>query len=244
MRAIPPRAVDFVTTHEGCRLEAYRDLGGVWTVGYGHTGPGVVAGPRIDMEEARRLLMLDLKTAAARLAAVVRREAIEALTDNQYAALLSFVFNLGAEPRWTIWKRLNARQFDQVPLELMKFVNAGGRKVQGLVARRADEVRLWSEDEPGSVAEAMPSGFTRIEPTPPTPADPVPPARSAVLLTSVAGAVAAGPPMVNQAIQAVAPYAAHSEWVRRMLGVLAMAGACLACAGLVLIYLQKKAARS
>jgi GH24 family phage-related lysozyme (muramidase) len=243
MRPIPPRAVELTAAHEGCRLDAYQDLVGVWTIGYGHTG-NVHGGQRIDEARARELLGDDLKTAAARLHAIVRREVIDELTDNQYAALLSFVFNLGAERRWTIWKRLNARQFDQVPLEMAKFVNAGGRKVQGLVARRADEVRLWSEGEPGSSAETLPSSFTRAEKTPPTPADPVPPARSAMLLTSIAGAVAAGPPMVDQAVQAVRPYAAHSHWVQQMLGVLAAVGASLAVASLILIYLQKRWARS
>lgn len=244
MSAISDAAVAFAAGREGLRLIAYQDVGGVWTIGYGHTGREVIAGRKIDKDEAWELLRSDLKTAASRIAALVKAAVIADLTLNQYSALLSFVFNVGADAKWTIWKRLNARQFDQVPLELMKFVNVGDKKVQGLVNRRADEVKLWSTGEPGSTSETLSSHLTRTEATPPTPADPVPASRSAMMLTSVAGAVAAGPPMVNQAIQAVTPYAGNSNWVRGMLGVLAALGACLACTGLLLIYLQKKAARS
>ncbi len=172
MRAIPDLAVDFVARHEGRRLGAYQDQGGVWTIGYGHTG-GVKPGARITVAEARGLLKADLAVAGLRLACKLGVVADE-LTEPQYAALLSFVFNLGtgdpARREWTIWTRLRARRFDQVPLEMMKFVNAGGRKLQGLVNRRSEEVKLWSSDEPGSTTDVLSSGVTRVIPTPPTPA--------------------------------------------------------------------------
>ena len=56
--------------------------------------------------------------------------------DTQFSNM-SFVFNLGAGAKWTIWKVLKARRFDEVPPQLMRFVNAGGRVVKGLVNRRA-----------------------------------------------------------------------------------------------------------
>ena len=124
MRPVPSDAAAFVARHEGLRLESYQDTGGVWTIGYGHTGADVHAGLRISLGKAKAWLAQDLRVAAARLQAVVTRPVIDDLTENQYAALLSFVFNLGAEPRWTIWKVLNARQFDQVPVQLMRFVEA------------------------------------------------------------------------------------------------------------------------
>jgi lysozyme len=248
MREIPDLAVDFIAEHEGRRLKSYQDSVGVWTVGWGHTGPDVHEGMTISEAKARALLKADLKTAAARLAAKVKPEVIKALTEHQYAALLSFVFNVGAGDGWTIWRRLNAQQLDQIPLELAKFVNGtvGGKKVkiQGLVNRRAAETALWSTDEPGSVPDKLSSGETRAMVTPPTPADPTPPSRSAALLTSVAAAATAGPPMVNQAMQAVQPYAEHSDAVQRIYGVLAALGAILAVAGLILMWMKIKGARS
>jgi GH24 family phage-related lysozyme (muramidase) len=243
MRAVPESAVSFVADHEGRRLVAYQDIAGKWTIGYGHTGADLHEGIKIDIAEARRLLEADMKTAACRLQAVVKPDVIAELTENQYAALLSFVFNLGANPKWTIWKRLNARQFDQVPLELAKFNKAGGRVVQGLVNRRAEEQKLWSLGAPNTTAEKVPSSVTRSEPTPPTPTEPKPAAKSAVIITAVSGAVASAPPAINQAMMAVQPYAQHSEWMQRTLGVLATIGGALAILGLVLLFLKHKAAR-
>ena len=242
MRPIPEAAVAFVAKWEGFRAEAYQDIVGVWTIGHGHTR-GVKAGDRVTKAQARLLLIEDLEEARGRLYGVVA-EVIADLTDNQWAALLSFVFNLGAKSSWTIWKRLKARQYEQVPGELIKFVNAGGKKVQGLVNRRTDEIRLWSMDEPGSTDQHVPSATTRTIETPPTPADPTPPAKSATLIASAAAAVTAAPPMINQAIQVVQPYAAHSAWVQKGLGTLALIAAVLAVAGLVLMWRNKRAARS
>lgn len=196
-RPIPPQTVDFIAEHEAFRAVAYDDLQpnrrvfasvadvkGRATIGYGHTrtvgNADVVARKRISQQQARILLNTDLRDAVAKLAGVVRADVIEDLTANQYAALLSFVFNLGANSSWTIWKRLNARQFDAVPGQMARFVNAGGKKLQGLVNRRNAEIALWSREEPGSVQLAVSSGMTRTTPTPPTPEVTTPAAKDSV----------------------------------------------------------------
>jgi len=202
MRAVPERALEFLKGHEGLVLRVYDDArpravlrpgaepDGTFTAGYGHTGPEVHPGLTVTREQAEAWLRRDAEQAAARLAARIGG-VVDELTEHQYAALISFVFNLGARPDWTIWKRLRARQFDQVPLEMMRFVNAGGKKLQGLVKRRAAEVALWSTAEPGSVDASPPSSATRTGDTPPTPADPVPAAKSGTVLTAITSAAAA-----------------------------------------------------
>lgn len=184
MRAIPPLAVDFVSEHEALRLTAYDDLQpnkrvfrspsevkGRATIGYGHTNGvtdmDVVSRRTITRDEAKGFLREDLEEARSRLYQRVDAAVIESLTANQYAALLSFTFNLGAGD-WTIWRRLNARQYDQVPAQMARFVNAGGKKLQGLVNRRNAEIALWSSEEPGSRDLAPPSSMTRAVETPPT----------------------------------------------------------------------------
>lgn len=248
MRTIPARALAFVSEHEGVRLRAYRDSVGVWTIGVGHTGPEVYPGFPITLDQAMEMLETDLKTAAARLQSVVKREVINDLTDNQYAALLSFVFNLGANPAWTIWKRLNARAFDQVPLEMMKFVNGRVKgqlvKIRGLVNRRAAEVALWSEDEPGSVDVELTSARTRDLITPPTPSDPTPPAKSAVLLTGAGGAIATAPAVIKQVQETLQPAADASPTLAQVVAFLSVVGAVLAALSLVLMWLHKQHARS
>lgn len=166
MRKVPATAIEFIAAHEGCRLTAYLDSANVPTIGYGHID-GVKMGDTCTAAQARAWLALEVVTKAAQPLAAKIGNAVDALTENQYAALLSLVFNVGAGD-WTIFKLVKARQFDQVPTQFMRFVNAGGRKVQGLVNRRADEVKLWSTDEPGSEDITLTSATTRAGDTPPT----------------------------------------------------------------------------
>lgn len=244
MRPIPSPAIDFVARWEGRRLTAYRDVGGMLTVGYGHTGPDVFEGQTISAARARALLEADLVVAAARLCERVGEGVVEALTPSQYAALLSFVFNLGANPKWTIWKVLKARRFDEVPPQLMRFVNAGGLVVQGLVNRRAAECALWHAPEDEAPLEAPPSSVTRVTPTPPTPADSKPLAASKSFTTAAATGVAAAAVAVGEVSKAVSPYAAQSEIVQRCVSALALAAAILAVASLAFAWLKRCGARA
>ncbi|HEY3697045.1 lysozyme [Phenylobacterium sp.] len=257
MRPIPKGTLDFLRQHEGCVLRVYDDahpqrilgpgaaIDGALTAGYGHTGPEVRPGLRVTQAMADGWLLEDLRTAATRLERRIGA-VIEELTPHQYGAMLSFVFNLGVDGRMagaTIWKRFRARQFDQVPLEMMKFVNAGGRKLQGLVNRRAAEVALWSTAEPGSRPDTPPSSATRSADTSPTPADPVPTARSGTLITALTSATAAALVAVQQTIAVVAPYADRSPLVRNAVATLATVAAGAALAVLVLTWLRKQEAR-
>lgn len=240
MRPIPETAVDFIARWEGLRLTAYRDVAGVLTVGHGHTGPDVLEGQTITKARAKALLRADLQVARERLYARIG-DMVDELTANQYAALLSFVFNLGANPKWTVWKVLKARKLDEVPPQLMRFVNAGGRVVQGLVNRRAAECALWHET--GEEAEpAPPSSVTRAIETPPTPTDTKPLVQSKSFITTATAAVAAAGTGVAEVSKAVSPYAAQSEVVGRVVATLALIAACLAVAALVFTWLKRKRA--
>lgn len=243
MRAIPSIAVDFVATHEGIRTLAYRDSAGIPTIGYGHI-EGVQMGDRCTKAQALKWLAEDMQAAVMHLYGAVKAEVIADLTEHQWAALLSFVFNLGCEAKWTIWKRLNKRQFDQVPGELIKFVNAGSQKIQGLVNRRADEVKLWSTEEPGSTTEKFSSAETRAVETPPTPGSPTPPQRSPTIITAAVGVVSAVPVAVQQVTQAVAPYADKSEIIQKLVAILATVGAAAVVASLVFAWIKKRRERT
>lgn len=250
MRAVPQSAVAFLREHEGCVLRVYDDANprlmlqpgqrtaGTLTAGYGHVSPSLQIGQTVTQADADVWLLQDLDVAASRLFQRIGSVA-EELTDNQYAALLSFVFNVGSGD-WTIWKRLKARQYDQVPVELMRFTNAAGKKNQGLVNRRAAEVVLWSTDEPGSADVVLTSGATRSMDTPPTPTDPQPARKSATLWGAVTapvlGVVAIAkdwvlgavqtiqgwlqPDTLNHGINALTPYSEKSHWVATAVQVL------------------------
>lgn len=220
MRAIPPLAVEFVATHEGLRTKAYLDSANIPTIGYGHI-EGVKLGQTCTKAQAAAWLAQDMQIAVSKLYGVLKPEIIETcLTESQWSALLSFVFNVGAKPDWTIWKLLNAKKFDQAADQLSRFINAGGARVQGLVNRRAEEFKLWHRDAP---ADDVPSTFTRgVGVTPPTSEAKKPLWQSKTLWTG-GGVTAAG--LVNgaQTVQGIAaPQAYHNPWLGKLVALTAV----------------------
>lgn len=243
MRPIPDRAVSFVAQREGCELRAYADPasgGAPYTIGYGHTGPEVRLGLKITQEQATNYLRADLATARARLAAQIG-DVMDELSEAQFSALLSFVLNLGATSSWTIWKVLRARQFDQVPAQLMRFTNAAGKPNKGLMNRRAAECDLWAEDAPD---EPLPSSVTRSTPTPPTPTETKPAHKSKTLMGGMATAGLTLATLVSEHIKpvldAISPFVASSPIVGRVQSTLVTLAAGAAVATVVFLWLKRR----
>ena len=140
-RTINAAGLALVRAYEGLRLEAYRDTSGVWTIGYGHTR-GVVPGDSISTERAEQFLEADLTEAERAVSALVKVP----LTDNQFSALVSFVFNAGegAFAKSTMLRKLNEGGYGLVPAYLRSWIFDNGRVLPGLVKRRAAEATLWS----------------------------------------------------------------------------------------------------
>lgn len=243
MREITDIAVQFVADHEGFRGVAYQDSAGVWTAGWGHI-EGVTSKTRVTRVKALEWLKEDMVEAQRKLYAALKADVIDCLTEHQWAALLSFAFNVGFKSTWGIAKRLNAKAWDQVPGEMLRFVNAGGKKVQGLVNRRTDEIKLWSTEEPGSTTETVSSATTRSIDTPPTPVSPTPPQKSPTIIAGAVSAVAAVPAAVDQVTKVVAPYADKSETVQKIIATLATVGAIAAVLVVIFAWLKKKRERS
>lgn len=149
-RQVNQEGLELVKRFEGLRTQAYRCPAGVWTIGYGHT-KGVRPDMKITAEQADELLRQDLAESGEQVERLVRVK----LTDSQFSALASFVFNVGAGnlQNSTLLRRLNAGDYDAVPSELAKWVKATdprtGKKVTlaGLVKRRAAEGELWLTTE-------------------------------------------------------------------------------------------------
>lgn len=144
-RNVNAEGLKLIKQWEGLKLTAYKDGGGVWTIGYGHTSaagaPVVKQGMKISNEEAEKILRDDLDKFEADVVRLVKVP----LNDNQFAALVSFHFNTGALGKSTLLKKLNKGDYKSVPSELMKWVNDNGKRVQGLVNRRSAEVGLWAK---------------------------------------------------------------------------------------------------
>ncbi len=136
---------DTIRHFESCRLEAYRDPTGVWRIGWG-SSRGVTPGLTITQAEADRRFEEDLAPAETAVTNLVRVP----LTDGQFAALVSFVFNCGAGTlrTSTLLRLLNGGDYACVPAELRRFRFAQGKPLKGLAIRRAAEAALWAGHDP------------------------------------------------------------------------------------------------
>jgi lysozyme len=140
-RTIDTAGLMLVRDCEGLRLKAYQDTSGIWTIGYGHT-EAVKSGDRISAERAEQLLKADLARAEQAVTALVKVP----LTDNQFSALVCFVFNVGeaAFARSSLLRKLNEGGYLLVPACLKAWVFDNGRMLPGLVKRRSAEAALWT----------------------------------------------------------------------------------------------------
>jgi len=135
--------IDLVKMAEGCKLTAYKCPAGIWTIGFGSTGPDVKEGMVITEEEAVNRLLHDLAHAET----VVKHLVTVELTQHQYDALVDFVFNCGSGnfQNSTLLKLVNAGDFDGAHDEFAKWNKADGRVLAGLTTRRLNEAKLFSE---------------------------------------------------------------------------------------------------
>ncbi len=142
-RMINSAGLALIKEYEGLRLEAYLDSADppIWTIGYGHTR-GVKMGDTCSQHQADEWLEQDLIEAEKAVTDLVKVK----LTDNQFAALVSFTFNEGRGrlAGSTLLKKLNEGGYGLIPACLKSWVFAGGRTQPGLVRRRAAEAALWS----------------------------------------------------------------------------------------------------
>lgn len=133
-----------VRRSEGLRLHAYRDTGGVLTIGYGHT-KNVQEGMCIGADMAEELLMLDMQDALVH--SLVICPVLATMPPACVAAVSDFTFNLGATQlrASTLRRRINAKEFDDVPYQLRRWIYDDGIKLPGLIIRREAEVAMWKE---------------------------------------------------------------------------------------------------
>lgn len=134
--------IEKIKEFEGCRLVAYKDMGGVLTIGVGHTF-GVKQGQRITQAQADSLLRGDLLIVEKYI-----NELNVCKTQNQFDALVDFAFNLGIGnlKRSTLLCRIKAdAATSSIQKEFMRWNRVNGKVVNGLTKRRKFEADLWAE---------------------------------------------------------------------------------------------------
>jgi lysozyme len=139
-RRVNQAGLDLIKSFEGIELRADKCPAGVWTIGWGSTGPHVREGMRISVEDAEALLLNDV----ARFENCVER-ICPGLTDNQFAACVSLAFNIGCKDfeRSTVARMAKAGNHKRAKLAFGMWVFAGKRRLKGLVRRRAAEAALY-----------------------------------------------------------------------------------------------------
>ncbi|HFT7227573.1 lysozyme [Enterobacter chengduensis] len=142
---ISDKGLALIKQFEGCKLTAYQDSVGVWTIGYGWTQPvdgkPIRAGMTIKQETAERLLKTGLVSYESDVSRLVKVD----LTQGQFDALVSFTYNLGARSlsTSTLLRKLNASDYAGAADEFLRWNKAGGKVLNGLARRREAERALF-----------------------------------------------------------------------------------------------------
>lgn len=137
--------LDLIKTFEGCKLQSYRDIVGVWTVGFGHTGSDVHPDMTISQPMADDMLARDV----ARFEEGVLKAVKVPINQNQFDALVCFSYNVGVQAfsNSTLLRLLNERKYDLAAMQFRRWDKAGGRVVYGLTRRRAAERNLFMKPQ-------------------------------------------------------------------------------------------------
>jgi lysozyme len=142
---ISNNGISLIKKFEGCRLAAYQDSVGVWTIGYGWTQPvdgrKIIPGMVIAQVTAERLLKCGVVQYEQSVNQLVKAK----ISQGQFDALVSFAYNLGLRSlsTSTLLRKLNAGDKQGAANEFLKWTNAGGKQLDGLVKRRAAERELF-----------------------------------------------------------------------------------------------------
>ena len=121
---------------ESCRLVAYQDSKGIWTIGWGHTF-GVYEGLTCTRDQADAWLLEDIQSAAG----TVNRMVTVSLTQDEFDALTDFVFNAGSGnfSGSTMLRLLNQGNYAGASEQFEKWDHSGGVEIAGLLRRRKAE---------------------------------------------------------------------------------------------------------
>ena len=139
------KGVDLICEFEGKRLAAYDDGVGVWTIGFGTikypNGTRVKKGDTCTLEQAKEYMRHDL----IEFEHTVNESVKVPLNQNQFDALVSLAYNIGSSAfkSSTLVKKLNSGDYKGATDQFNVWVNAGGKRMQGLVNRRAKEKVLF-----------------------------------------------------------------------------------------------------
>ncbi len=141
MRQVNDAGLELIKSFEGCKLKAYKDVRGILTIGYGHTGADVEPDMEINQAAADSFLKKDIEWASSQVEKALKTP----VSDNEFAALVCFAFNVGVHAciSSTLMKLLNAGKHDKAAEQFVRWDMSGGKVVTGLHRRRLAERELF-----------------------------------------------------------------------------------------------------
>lgn len=225
---VSQEAIELIKKFEGLHklqddglVHSYRCPAGKWTIGYGSC-KGVRSGQKITVEEAERLLIEDIVEHGK----IVKKYVNVPLSQGQYDALVSFVFNLGGGnfKSSTLLKKLNLGLYEECPEQIMRWnkarVDGVLQPLRGLTRRRAAEAAIFSRDAQLPSDEGGPEMVQK-----PVAAAPKPLAKSKTMAgVGIAGAATA----LNEISGQLQGLVAYADSLKIVFLVCAIAGICLA----------------
>ena len=142
-----------IQSFEKLALVAYKDQGGVWTIGWGHTGPEAFEGATCSPAQADAWFDTDIRRAVN----ATNHSLDVALNQNQFDALVAFTYNVGvgAEAHSALLRLVNGHHFDAAALEFGKWNHVAGQVSAGLTRRREAERELFVAPLPGAPASGI-----------------------------------------------------------------------------------------
>lgn len=141
-RKINKAGIELIKSFEGLKLESYQDIVGVWTIGYGSTGPDIGPSMKWTLEQCEARLRKDLDI----FEKGVESSITVTVNDNQFSAIVSLAYNVGinAVKRSTLLKLLNSKDYAGAAEQFLRWNKAGGKEVAGLTRRRQAEKNLFN----------------------------------------------------------------------------------------------------
>lgn len=142
---VSKNGIDLIKSFEGCKLTAYKDSVGVWTIGYGTTnadksitGTTLKEGVKITQSTAEEWLAksVDKKYSSA----VMKYDDVYHWNQNQFDALVSFAYNIGSIDQLTA---KGTRSISEISKKILEYNKAGGKVLKGLARRRESEKKLF-----------------------------------------------------------------------------------------------------
>ncbi len=138
---ISDAGIAIIKSFEGCELEAYQDVVGIWTIGYGHVSSAICAGTKWSQAEADFVLRTDVEKFEACVSDVLD----VTVTQNQFDAMVCLAFNIGCKAfaNSTLLRLVNEGNDGAASTQFTRWNKAGGKEIAGLTRRREAERKLF-----------------------------------------------------------------------------------------------------